>query len=372
MKQTNSPIIESENTHAYVNKIITRIKNALNAKSISQKDLAENLKVATATISKLLAGQGVLNLKMVYAICQFLDIRIDSLLSDELNIFDDPQALADSITQVPADSFGYDQEFLITNPQRKAFRGITTEKDECYFFYTKPTISNEKQGFLKGKLYLTPSEDKRSCPARLELKTGKKDRDNQDIVKEYLGSLVISLPTKSCYINLTSEACSDMAFLVFSHMFLNNEKLLTRLAGCLTTSAGGNRRPVFTKALISRVELNDKQLNEIAGQLYINNSIISIRRDVLESQDDQSMIEQLKKIEHIKSEDLPYIQYYNIEENAIRSCTSLSSEEKLNLINKLRFISSSPYYCKVSSRSDELLFDYISNLEVLNNSNSQE
>lgn len=372
--QSDNSIFNNIDTDAYTKKIITRIKNVLSTKSISQKDLANQLHVSAATISKLLAGQSNLTLQMVYAICKLLNIHIDSLLSDELNVFDNPPVLNDI---EHSNSFGYDQEFLITNPHRKAFRGIMTEGDDCYFFYTKPTISNEKKGFLNGCLYLTPSEDQHSCTAHLKLKTGKKNKHGKDIVKEYFGSMVISLPTKSCYITLASKKYSDMAFLVFSHMFLNDEKLLTRLVGCLTTSAGDNRRPVFTKAIISRNPLDEKALKEIEGQLFINNSVISVRKDVLEKEtsldNENNVLSQLKKIEHIDNEyDLPYIQYYNIEENAIRSCSSLSSEEKISLINKLRSISSSSYYCKVSSRSDELLFDYISNLETQLHPESQE
>lgn len=376
MKQAEHDIFNSMAAHDYTEKITKRIKNVLSVKSVSQRDLAEKLGTSTASISKLLTGKSNLNLQTIYTICKVLNINIDDLLSDEVNMFDNPQTLVD-YGQELSESFGYDQEFLIANPQRKAFRGIITEEEECYFFYTKPTISNEKKGFLKGKLYLTPSEDKRSCTAHLKLKTGKKDKNGEDIVKEYFGSVLISLPTKSCYINLISKKYSDAAFLVFSHMFLNDEKLLTRLAGCLTTSAGTNRRPVYTKAVISRVLLDEHALKEIEGQLFINSSMISVRKDVLDkeqSSDGTNNIETLlKKIEHIDAEhDLPCVQYYNIEENAIRSSSSLSAEEKISLINKLRSISSAPYYCKVSSHSDELLFDYISNLETQFHLSSQD
>lgn len=353
----------------YIETVIKRIKNIINVKSLSQKDIAEKAGISTSTLSKLLKNQSKLSLEMAYTISKVLEININTLLSEELNNFDNPQTLADYGTQDLSESFGDDQEFLIANPQRKAFRGIITEEGECYFFYTKPTISNEKKGFLKGQLYLTPSEDKRSCTAHLELKTGKKDKNGNDIVKEYFGSVLISLPTKSCYINLISKKYSDAAFLVFSHMFLNDEKLLTRLVGCLTTSAGDNRRPVYAKAVISRVALDEHALKEIEGQLFINNSVISVRKEVLDkeksSDGTNNIVTQLKKIEHIDDEhDLPCVQYYNIEENVIRSSSSLSAEEKISLINKLRSISSAPYYCKVSSRSDELLFNYISNLET--------
>ena len=375
MKKDDLPF--SDDAKKYNSKIAKRIQSILDDKLISQKDLADKLCCSTATVSKWLTGKTSLTLPILYTICHIIEIDINSLFKDDSAVSNNISASTNHAIQLPSQSVQkYDQECLITDPHKKVFRGILNnqfDQNDCYFFYTKPTISNEKKGFLKGTLRLIPSRDQRSCTAHLKLKTGQKDKNGKDIIKEYLGSLIISLPTKSCYIDLVSEESCDMARLSFSHMFLNHKKLLTRLVACLTTSAGDNRRPVFTKAIISRVELNDKQLNEIAGQLYINNSVISIRKDVLEekSQNDPNLLNQLKSIEHVESGDLPYTQYYNIEENTI-SCSSLTLDEKQNLINKLRFISSSPYYCKISSHSDKLLFNYISNLEALNNSISQE
>ncbi len=376
MKKNALP--RSDEAKNYNYKIAKRIQSILDDKSISQKDLADKLGRSTATVSKWLTGKTSLTLPILYTICRMIETDINDLFKDDSSAPNNISASTSHVTQLPSQSGQkYDQECLITDPRKTAFRGILnnqSDQNDCYFFYTKPTISNEKKGFLKGTLRLIPSRDQRSCTAHLKLKTGQKDKNGKDIIKEYLGSFIISLPTKSCYIDLVSEESCDMARLSFSHMFLNHKKLLTRLVACLTTSAGDNRRPVFTKAIISRVELNDKQLNEIAGQLYINNSVISIRKDVLEekSQNDPNILNQLKSIEHVESGDLPYIQYYNIEENTIHSCSSLTSDEKRTLINKLRFISSSPYYCKISSHSDKLLFEYISKLETLNNSISQE
>lgn len=367
----------SDEAKNYNYKIAKRIQSILDDKSISQKDLADKLGRSTATVSKWLTGKTSLTLPILYTICRMIEIDINDLFKDDSSAPNNTSASTSYATQLSS-QYGqkYDQEYLITDPCKTAFRGILnnqSDQNDCYFFYTKPTISNEKKGFLKGTLRLSPSKDQRSCIAHLKLKTGQKDENGKDIIKEYLGSLMISLPTNSCYIDLVSEESCDKACLSFSHMFFNRKKLLIRLVACLTTSAGGNRRPVFTKAIISRVELNDKQLNEIAGQLYINNSVISIRKDVLEekSQNDPNILDQLKSIEHVESGDLPYIQYYNIKEKTIR-CSSLTSDEQQTLINKLRFISSSPYYCKISRHSDELLFEYISNLEARNNSISQE
>ncbi len=376
MKKNALP--QSDEAKNYNYKIAKRIQSILDDKLMSQKDLADKLGRSTATVSKWLTGKTSLTLPILYTICCIIETDINDLFKDDSAVSNNTSVSTSCTTQLPSQSGQkYDQESLITDPHKMQFRGILnnqSDQNDCYFFYTKPTISNEKKGFLKGTLRLSPSKDQHSCTAHLKLKTGQKDKNSKkDIIKEYSGSFIISLPTNSCYINLISEDSGDIASLVFSHMYLNNEKLLTRLVACLTTSAGDNRRPVFTKAIISRVELNEKQLNEVAGQLYINNSVISIRKDVLEekSQNDPDLLNQLKSIEHVESGDLPYTQYYNIEENTI-SCSSLTLDEKQNLINKLRFISSSPYYCKISSHSDKLLFNYISNLEALNNSISQE
>lgn len=357
---TNS--IENSNVLAdkYTKTILNRIKTLLSKSGMSQKEFAESCGMSPATISKLLSGKAILTVRIAYQISSALNVKPETLLSstEEFKVYDKISSMSES-------SDG-DEDSFISNPNRRAFKGIVNnryDENDFYYFYTKPTISNEKKGFLKGKFRLTASDDNQSCCAKLTLKTGKKDKNGLDIEKEFIGQTVISLPMEACCSFLKSDKYGDMASIVFSHMFLNDTPLLARLGGVLTISAGANRRPVFEKCIITRVPLTDDQLNEIQGQLFINSSLISIQKNILDNKDnfenEYALLEkadiELNKFETV---------YYNIEESQIRSSQHLSSHEKMELIHALRRVSTSPYYAKVSGRSDELLFEYISEIEA--------
>lgn len=350
--------------NAYVNTILTRIKNLLSQKRISQKEFAELCNISPSIVSKLLAGKSTLTIKLIYIMCQALGVSPEILLASN-----------EEARSVCTNS-NSDDDLLISDPKHRAFHGIINnryDEKDYYYFYSKPTISNEKAGFLSGKLRLTPSDDNSFCTAKLIINTGKQDLNGFDIKKEFIGDAVISLPMRSCCISLNSPHYADLGFLVFSHMFLNNEKLLTRLVGCLTISAGANRRPVFEKAIITRVPLSNESLKELEGQLFINSSSILIDKEVLDSKISDSQDNVLQKLLTTADIDLSKFEqkYYHLEESQIRCAQHLTSDEKLKLINALRGISSSPYYAKVSGRSDELLFEYISKLELDNQKSSQ-
>lgn len=362
--------IENSNVSAdeYKKIILNRIKDLLSKTGISQKELGAACGMSPAAMSKLLSGKSALTVNTVYQIGKVLDIKPEILLSsiDEHKMYANILSLHKSSNDDEEDSF-------ISNPNRRAFKGILNNKyneNDFYYFYTKPTISNEKNSFLKGIFRLVASEDNQSCCASLRLKTGKQDRHGLDIEKEYIGQAFISLPMKACCSFLISPKYSDISCIVFSHMFLNDTSLLTRLAGCLTISSGANRRPVFSKCIISRVPLTDDQLNEVQGQLFINSSLISIQKDILDNQDnfkDENALLEKADIELNKFE----VAYYNIDESQIRSSQHLSSHEKMKLIHALRKISNSPYYAKISGRSDELLFEFISEIEASLNKNER-
>lgn len=361
--------IENSNVSAneYKKTILNRIKDLLSKTGVSQKELGEACGMSPAGMSKLLAGKSALTVNTAYQICKVLDIKPEILLSstDEFKIYDNISLLNKSSSD--------DEDSFISNPNRRAFKGIINDRydsEDYYFFYAKPTISNEKNSFLKGRFSMTASEDNESCCAKLVLKTGKKDKNGLDIEKEFIGQTVISLPMKACCSFLKSDKYGDMAFIVFSHMFLNDTPLLTRIAGALTISAGANRRPVFEKCIITRVPLTDDQLNEIQGQLFINSSLISIRKNILDNQDNFKNEYALLEKADIDLDRFTTA-YYNIEESQIRSSQHLSAYEKMELIHKLRRISDAPCYAKVSGRADELLFDWMTSIETALNKNER-
>ena len=161
--------------------------------------------------------------------------------------------------------------------------------------------------------------------------------------------MIVSLPMRSCYIILTSLDAGEINVLTFSHQFLINENLVCKLVACQTVSAGGHKRPVQEKAIISRYELSDADLDYLEGQFRMNTSKIKVPSDSLDS----SLVEQIKSIHHEK------IEYYIIDETSVRASQSLELAEIENLICKLRKLSDSSMCTKISSHADDLLYNYI-------------
>lgn len=394
---TNEKNAASE--QAYIQKVLKRILNILKAKRLSQKEFAARCGFSTATTSKLLKGDTSLTLKQIHTICDALDIKPEVLLSETDNGLDSPDTIQQFLIDGPREAAGNqmrDGSFLLRylldpylnknlymdsllyDPNRPAFKGIINDPhdpSDVYYFYTKPTISEEKNSILKGILRFTPAgtPDNPYCEAELHLETGLLDSNNKPIMKHYCGEMFISLPMRTCYVVLVSPVYAEINMISFQHMFLNYDKLLCRMGGCLTTSVGPSHQPTMEKCIISRVELDDQTLQGLEGQLFVNTSKISIRKEILDQPIHQKLKERLiMAIEYNgDSDELKPAEnkhrgitntYYEIEEMKIRASVDLSSWEKIDLINQLRRLSDNPRYAKVANHVDMFLYNYIMGL----------
>lgn len=332
----------------YNSKILNRIHNELNTKKVSQKELAKLCNLSQPTISKLLKGDTPLTLKFLYTLCNALNISIDSLLASNDTLSDKLSNIQSEIQNTIYDNFHTENEAIVSDPTQYPFKGILG----CYYFYCNPTISSESN-LLKGILELNRSsrDSKNFCSCKLTLYTGKYDINGQKEVKTYTGMMLISLPMQSCYCILSCDESAEYTFLLFHHMFLIKADLSCRIAAVLTTSAGSHRRPTMEKAILSRTELSDVDLQKIEGQLKINSSSIKIKEEDFNKYISNELpngfsIPNCEKI-------------YSIEEATIKS-SSLSEDEQFELINKLRKYSVEKRYVKISTHADDILYHFIS------------
>lgn len=375
----------------YRDKIITRIKYVMDIQDKPQNVLASECGISTSSLSKLLkkGSKTGFSLEALYKICSALSVDPAQLLSFEDNALDNIGAMNRRLLEISNNDSQF-RDSLLFDPTRPAFLGIVNDpndKNDFYYMYCKRTISRERKGFLKGKLRLIPSETLPIyCKARLELDIGQKDRDGNPIIKVYEGEAVISLPMGVVYVILSSTRFAEINLLVFKHMFLNTKELTCRMCSVLTVSAGTNRRPVSEKAIISREELFDNDLDALEGQLYMNTSMIrvdskifdkfaGIKRNLegeieyeeIESDDitvgtvkiDSIMRKNLRSLETIMN---PPVSYYEIDESQISASDAFTGDEKTYIINLLRRLSNNPRYIKVSSHCDEILYMYLQDL----------
>lgn len=330
------------------NNVLKRIKTEYNNKNMSQESISLTTGISQSTISKIFSGDSRITLNNFFKICKALNVNPEYIVSQNEN--EKKKTLGNK----------YDNDgVLISNPSHLAFNGYLGK----YNLYFKSTISTEDE-MLHGELNFFPSKDNKSCVADLLLYTGK-TKDGSKITKHYTGELIISLSMSSCYCILVSEEIGEMCFLVFDHMFLFNENLVCRMACAITTSSGGNRRPTMHRLLICKEELNisDNQSDDfkfLNGHLKLNSS------DIIISESKLSFIENEEKradiitiIKNLKENSKKYV-FYKIDEASIRNA-QYGLNTMLDLISILREYSIAGFNNKISSKSDEYVYNYLNN-----------
>ena len=338
---------ESSTEDIYIERILKRIQNYMIQNEISQSKLANYCGINQSSISKLLKGTSAMSLSTLLKICLFLKLEPSDLLSSRNTFLDN----INTIRYRANNGYnGINDHSLVYDSGASPFNGLLGD----YFFYCKPTISTET-GFLKGVFSLNHSNAPGNyCKAKLELYTGQINIYGDRISKEYIGEMIISLPMSSCYVILFSEKYAEYCFLNFHHMYLNNQDLECSFVFCLISSAGSNRRPTVEKAIISRTELSDENLEELSGQMNMNTATISILEQNYNSIKHALSPQALELLDNLFNKDT----LCSIDESQIRG-SNLSSTDKISTINLLRKHSTSSKYSKISTKSDEILYAYI-------------
>lgn len=264
----------------YEKKVLTRIKNILQHKGISQSELARIATIPQATLSKILNSKAKLTISYLYLICNALNVDPSTITSSEQTSFDEVSSMYDRIYSANQAS---DTDTFIYNTDRPAFRNYTGE----YHFYGYSTISAETS-LLHGLFTIHDSASDGRCRISLELYTGQKKQDNTNITKKYSGEMVISIPMSTCYCIMSNTEIGEMFFFAFHHMFSFHKKIACRVALGVSTSSGENRRPIAQRFILSRTPLNiedpssdDFQL--LQGQLRLNSSDIILPKTVFDA-----------------------------------------------------------------------------------------
>ena len=344
---------QNDSVQAYTELVTGKIIRYMEQNSITQKVMAERCHLSQSTLSKILRGDITLTLPNLLTIAEAMKIDPGELASFEENTFENEPPKKQSRRKKNPDT----PKALIKDPDSHYFKGILG----TYYFYCKPTISSEQNLFLKGRFRLDKAKAPENyCKAILELNTGKFDDLNRPIQKIYEGSMVISELMYSCTAIMCSEKYADFCCLNFTHTFLNDQKLLCRLAACLTTSAGisSSRRPVMLKCILSREPLDEEDLKKLEGQLNMNSSIIRVPKDDFEKYIVPAF-DSPDELEYLKESAVKETMYTWSEDTLRGSGNKFPFSGKAAVINLLRRHSISEPYIKVSAKGDEFLFTYI-------------
>lgn len=348
----------------YCQTIIKRINTLMEERNIKQLDLASQSNIGQSSLSKILKGEMRLTLQHIFKICIALDISPQELF-----------ALDKDLSVVPQDENhnNYDEtglfndqymneQVLLRDPNHPAFNGYI---GNTFHMYLYSTITSESF-LLDGKISFEKSINSSFCKAEMILNTGKLDTDGKIIEKKYSGELIISLTMGACYVVLVNTDIGEICCLNFKHMFLFNRELECRVGTISSTSSGGNRLPVIQRILISkqplRISGNDlSDLEFVQGQLRLNNSKMLVSKKDLDFLcqkyvNNSDLLDFFQRFEELSSLE----QYLLLDEASMKNI-SITSDVKTEGLGILRNMSSASRYNKVSTKTDEFVFEYICN-----------
>lgn len=337
----------------YQKDIIGRIKNTMRDGDVTQLELSEKTGINQSMISKLLSGSSILNLNHIIKICIALKKSPSELLSSNDTSLDEIFGNDD----IYSSGLMSENDNLIFDTSRSAFKGYL---DIPFFVYFLSTMDTEEK-ILKGTLLFKGSKNNKRCEASLELFTGKKDIEGNEITKVYKGEMIVSITMSTCYVILVNNTIGEICFFSFRHMFLFNHDMLCRIAEVLTTSSGENRRPTIHRMIISRYELDTQEDRHfINGQLKLNEPDIFIEKNVFDELKNSDFVKQSQNLITFFNEMQPpkEITYYKIDENILRS-SPVETYDKILGISLLKEKSNSCKNNKVDSDLDEYIYKYI-------------
>lgn len=349
----------------YADVILKRINLIMVNKGFKQLDLAEKSYIGQSTLSKLMKGEMRITLNHIIKICKALDIEPCDLFSLNKNIDFNYNNSSDITDDGLIDNKFIDNQILIRDTRHPAFKGY---KNNCFKFYCFSTISSEAN-LLEGELNFSETINFSYCNATLLLYTGQIDKSGNKITKKYTGELIISLTMGSCYCILVNSEIGEICLINFKHTFLFNQELECRVGALVSTSSGGNKLPIMQRVLISRQKLNVNDVNDpdytfIRGQLNLNDSSIYILedlfKDLLEDRENKYNLKSLSEFFEDCDDYMVSRTYRVIDESKIRD-SAVSSDLKTEGIGVLRRYSTALKYNKISTKTEEFVFQYINN-----------
>lgn len=344
----------------YCNLVTSRINKFMIKNNLKQKELVKYSGIGQSTLSKILKGEIRLTLQHIFKISKALEITPEMLLSfdEELELLSYDQNDTGLINKKYIDD-----QILIRNTCHPAFKGYI---DNIFNVYCYSTISSETL-LLEGKLSFEDSECHNYCKAKLLLCTGQKTKDGNPVFKKYMGELVISLTMGSCYAYLINSEIGECILLNFIHTFLFNQELKCRIATMSSTSSGATRLPVIQRMILSKEKLNVNDVDSsdyefVRGQLKLNDSTIIMPTGSLQKLLNTENILNSELGDYLKKcrEFLDMSGYEAIEEGKIRGIEA-SSDIKAQAISLLRNASIAPKYNKISTKTEEFVYQYIDN-----------
>lgn len=339
------------NANEYSLLISKRIKNAMEARNITQSDLKNRCKdfgldLSQSSLSRMLSGVDKMDVYRVATICKALNLQLNELLS-----FGPEETV--SLRVDNADSaFTYDA----SDRRFKSYMG-----DYYGYFYSTENTETIHEGVFK--FFADPSTG--NCCVSFTFETGKLDVNGNIIRKEYIGTAKLSDNFGAICCEMTSkDENGDVSYIIFKYHFIANQQCECIIGMVVTICAGLKRLPVSHKLLICRQKLSEADMPFIAGQLKLNDDMIIISesdyydfiKDPLLPESFKTYVEKDKDLFIKKAATLVF---YSFREDDVLDNKSLSKEDKVRVINLLRLYSNSKRCKKVGPKGENYVFGYL-------------
>lgn len=318
----------------------------------------------------------------VALMCDFFGVTFENLISDNFNpdeyiqnrseahkAYLDIEKLgieqkdkSTSKNTIPEPLFDFENiDTIHSSPKSRFFKGYL-QNYFCYYFPTSSKESGEGK-ILYGRLEL--SNAGAYCRASLKIDTrGKYPETEHDFryAKEYVGYTVISSSVQNVYCILFGNDPGEFCFIVFRYMFLNNHSLYCRIAEVLSSSSGtGARRPTALRMFISNTHIKKEHIPFVTSAIRLNYSHIAISKNNLKilanySNNYKNIIDDIL---NSYKDDMLYIFSEKTDLNSTAEKYLSSKGEILEFIAKLRNLSYSYQYNKVSDSSDDNILNLL-------------
>lgn len=241
---------------------------------------------------------------------------------------------------------------LITNPTHTLFAGYIQDY-YCYYYPTHSSGNKDGKNILKGVLSL--KSDGNYCKSILEIDTNTLDDEGNINYKKYTGYAAISPTVNSVNCVMYSDSLCEFCFLMFRFFKLNFGKQDCRIAEVLSSSsATEERRPTVLRMLLSKEEIDEKDLKVIAPAFSLNYSTIAISKEKLQKIGGTS--DNYRKIVDSLVDSNTSIPIYFCKEDEVFNLALKYLKKKeaaLEFIMQLRADSYAYRYNKVSMKADD-------------------
>ena len=334
------------------NKLIgKRLKEAMKLMNLSQTDLRElcrkeGLELSQPSMSRILNGSDRLDSYKIVILCKILKLQPNKLLS------------LDSNTDINKRSNDFP---IITDTADDRFQGYMG-KYYGYFYSTENCDTIHKGDFL-----FYPDKDTGNCLVSFSFDTGKTNVDDEPVNKIFKGTAKLNTKLGAICCEMTSQDKSgDVSYIIFKWHYIANQKCECRIGMVVTICAGLKRLPVAHKLLICREKLTDTDLYFLSGQLKLNDDTLFVsdfdyHYFLKDPMLPDSFKEYGEKEQELFKEKAAKSIYYSFREDDILDNKSLSSVDKVKIVNLLRKYSSSKRCKKVGPKSEDYVFKYLMN-----------